>query len=226
MTPPASAKPLPCLLPLLLLLLHEGAVVAHTDLRLKACDASDKQQLWDFGSKGLGKGDAIIHQETKLCLMVRDCGTAEGSELVVAECSVSCLGGKKAPFTFHHAGGGEPRGLEWGLAPGMYAFAESGADPLVIKPWDTSAALEHQTWLTSAPACAEPCMQYIGKDHTLSVGKETVLCLGAYRDVIPDGDGGWLFDVLIMVTVLLYVGIGVGYNKVRGCSACNIWAAR
>ena len=201
---------------LIFFLLHGRAVHGYTGLTLKPCDQSDRHQLWDFGTRGLGRGDSIKHQESQLCLMARDCGTAEGTELVLDSCAATCLADKtppKAMFTMHHAGGSAPRGLEWDLAPGMFVYAESDDDPLVLKAWDSDKALEHQTWVTAVDGA--PTMQYLGQDHTLQVGHERVLCLGAHHEVVPDGDGGWLFDILVCLGCVLYLAGGVGYSKVR-----------
>lgn len=193
---------------------------AHLDLALLQCDPHDEMQLWSMPARGMGYGGTLSHQATKLCLMVQDCDMDAGTPLVLDDCTSGCLASHpdSAKFTLHHNGGVEPRALEaHGTTQQLYADASSDDPVLTLMPWDAESPGRQQ--FVSA-------MPYRGPDHSLQVGngkdgkplcaaESGKCCLGAHKDVVPDGDGGWVLIVATAVVAMLYVFGGVYLGQQR-----------
>lgn len=203
-----------------LLLAVLDSVWAHVDLALLPCDPQDEMQLWNMGTRGMGYGGVLIHQSTKLCLIPLGCDVEEGTPLVLDDCTSSCVAShpESGKFTLHHNSGAMPRVLEIsGITPALVTSALNGAPVLSLSRFDSSAP-DHQQWTSKMP--------YKGPDHTMQVGrakdgealcdaKSGDCCLAAQIDVVPDGDGGWVFIVVAAVGAALYVfgGLYVGQRR-------------
>ena len=147
-----------------LLLAVLDCVWAHVDLVLLPCDPQDKMQLWNMGTRGMGFGDVLIHQSTKLCLIPQACDVDEGTPFVLDDCTSSCVSSHPdaGKFTLHHNGGSMPRVLEL-QGSTLVASASKDAPALILSQFDSKSP-DHQQWTTKMP--------YTGLDHTLQVGKD------------------------------------------------------
>jgi hypothetical protein len=200
-----------------------AAPLGHMDLLIRPCDATDQQQLWDFGTRGLGRGGPITHQSSKQCLVAGGCHPKADAELALDACDLCST---PPQWTLHHQGQ-HPLALTPSNSPTICAAAFPSHPFVVLKACGSPGVpLPYQKWTSIDPHSPDvPQTLYKGPNHQLKVGtdkdgkpmcEKDPCCLSAHADLIPDGDGGWVLTVAIALAATVYVLGGLYIGRRRG----------